>query len=263
MHWQLLDTGVRHAAWNMAIDEALLQLAEFEKTPVLRFYGWEAPTLSLGYFQSVNEVDLDECERLEFDWVRRPTGGRAVLHDRELTYSFVGPIELLADSVEKSYEILSEALALGLGELGLPAELTQRRPDSRAEKNPVCFVAPAYAELTIQGKKVIGSAQMRTKRAVLQHGSIPLSLNYEKLVRVFRLKQSEDTLRLLHEKSAGLEEFLNSTRSLEELKHAIQTGFERRFESKFKSISLREPVAELACKLFAEKYSTRAWNFLR
>jgi len=263
MVWKLLDTGIRHAAWNMALDEALLQMAEIEQIPILRFYGWETPTLSLGYFQSVDEVDLEACERAGFDWIRRPTGGRAVLHDRELTYSVVGPIALLAESVEKSYELLSEALAWGLRELGLRAELTLRRPDARAEKNPVCFVAPAYAELTIQGKKVIGSAQMRTKHAVLQHGSIPLTLDYQKLVQVFKLERSEDTLRLLGEKSAGLEEFLSRALSLEELKRAIQKGFERRFDLEFEPIALSEHVAERACTLFAEKYSTRAWNFLR
>jgi lipoate-protein ligase A len=263
MHWHLLDTGKKHAAWNMAIDEALLQWVQIQKTPVLRFYTWEAPTLSLGCFQSVQDVDLEACERWGFDWIRRPTGGRAVLHDHELTYSFVGLVELLDESVGQSYQMLSEALALGLRELGLEAEFTAPRRDVPGEKNPACFVAPSYAELTIQGKKVIGSAQMRTGRAVLQHGSIPLRLDYEVLARVLKFKHPENAVEFLQTKASGLEKFLKRSLSLVELKNAVCIGFERRFCTTFTKFDLDKEISQMACQLFAEKYSTRRWNYRR
>jgi lipoate-protein ligase A len=262
MHWHLLDTGVRHAAWNMAIDEALLNAAAIEQTPVLRFYQWENPTLSLGYFQSIHEANLDACEHWGLDWIRRPTGGRAVLHDHELTYSIVGPIGCFGKSVQASYERLSGALARGLRKVGLNAELTSDAPIN-TEKNPVCFSSPAYSELTIAGKKVIGSAQMRTQHALLQHGSIPLTLHYDKLISVVYLKYSQETLDRLRRKAVGLEELLGHTLSVAELKDALRKGFEEHWGIEFEPTSLSEDVSERACQLFIEKYSTREWNYLR
>jgi lipoate-protein ligase A len=262
MQWQLLDTGKRHAAWNMAIDEALLLTCESHSLPVLRFYQWENPTLSLGYFQNFSEVNVIECERMGIDWIRRPTGGRAVLHDDELTYSVIAPLEKMSTSIEVSYEMLSEALAIGIKKLGLYAQLTTRHK-SRDNKNPVCFVAPAYSELTIYGKKVIGSAQMRTKHALLQHGSIPITLDRERLVRIFNLECSHATLELIKEQSAGLRDFLTQSFDLSKLKNCICEGFKEKFGMQFIEIEMSEPVKNLACQLFAEKYSTQGWNTLR
>ncbi len=262
MQWYLLDTGTRHAAWNMAIDEGLLLTCEQTRTPILRFYQWENPTLSLGYFQSVSEISLIECDRLGIDWIRRPTGGRAVLHADELTYSVIAPIDTLAKSIEASYELLSEALALGLTHLGLDAQLTQKHA-LPGEKNPVCFVTPAYAELTLRGKKIIGSAQMRTKFALLQHGSIPFTLDSEKLVRVFSLTEAQHTRDLVKEQAAGLQDFLKCSLSVNELKRALCKGFEQSLDAQFEPIELSESVANLACQLFVKKYSTPEWNALR
>jgi lipoate-protein ligase A len=258
----MLDTGIRHAAWNMAIDEALLEGADAAKTPILRFYQWENPTLSLGYFQSINDVNLTECERLKVDWIRRPTGGRAVLHDDELTYSVVGPIEHFATGVESSYEMLSEALIFGLQELGLQPELT-RRDTNNSHKNPVCFAAPVYAELTIHGKKVIGSAQMRTKHTLLQHGSIPLTIDYEKLRKVFKVTSADGAMDMMKEKASGIADFLTRPLAMEQVKRAVRRGFERRFGTNFEPLAIGEALAERACELFVRKYSTQEWNHLR
>lgn len=241
---------------NMAIDEALLLSCDETRQITLRFYGWSRPTLSLGYFQSVADVDLEECQRRGFDWVRRPTGGRAVLHDHELTYSMIAPIEVLGGSVAQSHEKISRALARGLEKLGLHAEFVQSRASVK-EASAACFAAPAMVELTVQGKKVIGSAQMRTKKSLLQHGSIPITIDFDALAAVLKLPAAA---RLLRQKAAGLADFLAREPTIEELQHAFIKGFEEIFETEFRAAGLSSQERALAERLYAEKYSTWAWN---
>ncbi len=276
MPWRLLDTGTHSAALNMALDEALLLVCDEQPQVTLRFYGWARPTLSLGYFQSITEIDLAECERRGFDWVRRPTGGRAVLHDHELTYSIVAPIELLGASVAQSHERISRALARGLEKLGLHAEFAKRAgshsqplPRSTGEGCPpgspkggvraACFAAPAAVELTVQGKKVIGSAQVRTKKSLLQHGSIPMTIDFDVLAAVLKMREPA-ALRLLQQKAGGLADFLAREPTIEELKQALIKGFEEIFEATFRAEGLSSQERALAERLCTEKYSTCAWN---
>lgn len=258
MNWRLLDTGVQNAAWNMALDEALALACDEKPRATVRFYGWTRPTLSLGRFQSVGDVDLEECARRDFEWVRRPTGGRAVLHDHELTYSVVAPIELLGESVHRSHERISRALAVGLQKFGLKAEFASPRRGIRPyAPTAACFAVPASVELTVQGKKVIGNAQMRTKKSLLQHGSIPITIDFDALAVVLKLSASA---RLLHQKATGLADFLTRELTIGELKRALIEGFENFFEIKFRAEELTLQERTLAEKLYIEKYSTRAWN---
>ncbi|MCS7198213.1 MAG: lipoate--protein ligase family protein [Candidatus Bipolaricaulota bacterium] len=253
---RLLDTGTHGAAMNMAIDEALLLLCDEKPKVTLRFYGWARPTLSLGYFQSVHEIDLEECERRGFDWVRRPTGGRAVLHDYELTYSVIAPIEVLGESIAQSHEKISRALAVGLEKLGLHAEFTQSRASVK-EVSAACFAVPAAVELTVGGKKVIGSAQVRTKGSLLQHGSIPITIDFDALAAVLKIAQPD----LLRKKAAGLAEFLGYEPSLDALKDALRQGFAEFFQVELQASELSHEEYALAEKLCTEKYATRAWNW--
>ncbi|MCS6935961.1 MAG: lipoate--protein ligase family protein [Candidatus Bipolaricaulota bacterium] len=256
MLWRVLDTGVGSAPWNMAVDEALLRSCDAQPHVTLRLYQWERPTLSLGYFQDLSEIDLEECARRGFDWVRRPTGGRAVLHHDELTYSFVAPIALLGESVARSHEQISRALALGLERLGLRAEFAHHRERS-PDLSAVCFATPAPVELSIQNKKVIGSAQVRTQRSLLQHGSIPLSIDFEALAAV--LKISDPRARsLLRQRAAGLREFRAISR--EALRAAIRSGFEEHFRQKFTVGTLTAEEEAHARELLRRKYATHAWN---
>lgn len=256
MIMRFLDTGIQSAAMNMAIDEALLLSCDEKPQITLRFYGWARPTLSLGYFQSVNEIDIAECERRGFDWVRRPTGGRAVLHDHELTYSVIAPIETLGESVAQSHEKISRALALGLEKLGLHAEFAQLRAPIK-EARAACFAVPALVELTVQGRKIIGSAQVRTKKSLLQHGSIPITIDFDALAAVLKIKRSE----LLRRKAAGLAEFLGYAPTLDALKDAVRRGFEEFFAIALQPQELSCEEHALAEKLCAEKYATHAWNW--
>lgn len=177
--WRLLRTAPARGAWNMAIDEAILEAAGQEAAlPTLRLYAWEPACLSLGYAQRVSDVNEHALAQNGWDLVRRPTGGRAILHTDELTYSVIGSLHepRLTGSVLESYRTLSTALLDALHRLQIPAEALARpevAPGSDP-KGPVCFEVPSNYEITVQGKKLIGSAQARRKEGVLQHGSLPL-----------------------------------------------------------------------------------------
>lgn len=171
--WRLLDTGARDAAWNMACDVALMERARRTGESVFRVYAWARPTLSFGRHESARpQYDPAAIADAGLDLVRRPTGGRALLHDHEVTYSVTAPLvdgESLAASVRRFNGILLRALhALGVGavEASDPRAL---RPEGAA-----CFAVPAAGELTLGGRKLVGSAQVRQDGALLQHGSILL-----------------------------------------------------------------------------------------
>jgi len=180
-NWRFLDTGPNLAAYNMAIDEELLARAQAgEKIPALRFYTWDPPAVSIGRFQKIETaVDAAACKLLGFDIVRRVTGGRAVLHRRELTYSVIARSDnpLFPPEVLGTYKIIASGLLAGLRNLGVDAEMVSRggrhaslvRKDA---KDPACFSSPSWYEIVVQGKKIIGSAQRRLSGAFLQHGSI-------------------------------------------------------------------------------------------
>ena len=179
--WKLLDSGSNIGAYNMAADEELLGRAQAgEAMPVLRFYAWDPPAVSLGRFQDIKlAVNADACKRLGFDIVRRITGGRSVLHHRELTYSIIARADnrLFHPSVLGTYKVIAACLLAGLQNLGIPAEIVSRGGRHAAlvkkeAKDPACFSSPSWYEILANGKKIIGSAQRRVEGAFLQHGSI-------------------------------------------------------------------------------------------
>src|SRR5256714_4150073 len=173
--WRLLLDSPAAGAWNMAVDEVLLEgVVAGTAPPTLRFYGWTPPCLSLGYFQPFDAVNLDGCRALGVDVVRRPTGGRAILHDRELTYSVVLPASTLGHDggVLPSYRRLSLALQDGLRRLGVPATLAPESAGRSAAHGAVCFDRPSAPEILLHGRKLVGSAQMRRGGGPLQPGSI-------------------------------------------------------------------------------------------
>lgn len=165
----------------MAVDEAILEAAARQEVlPTLRLYAWDPPCLSLGHAQPFSDVDLDRLHKLGWDLVRRPTGGRAILHTDELTYAVIGPQDdpRLAGGVLESYRRLAQALVSALHLLGAPAQInssTKLSSHSEMPQPPVCFEAPSDYEITINGKKLMGSAQARKQGCLLQHGSLPLT----------------------------------------------------------------------------------------
>jgi len=198
--WRLLVDPPASGAWNMAVDEVLLDgIAAGTAPPTLRFYGWTPPCLSLGYFQPFDVVDLDSCRALGVDIVRRPTGGRAILHDREVTYSVVLPAWVLGQDggVLLSYHRLSLALQDGLRRLGVPATLAPASAaPSTAVHGPACFDRPSAHEILLNGRKLVGSAQVRRGGAILQHGSILVEPRIASLIACLRLPVGSGSQRI-------------------------------------------------------------------
>ena len=237
--WRLLDTGAHSGVWNMALDEALWRvLSQRGTAPVLRLYRWREPTLSLGRFQSLEAINLEACRRLGIAVVRRPTGGRAILHhERELSYSLVHPLEGMG-SVLQSHRRISEALRLGLRRLGIEAELVKAgaeagRGTSSTGAEAACFATPSWWELTARGRKLVGSAQVRSQRALLEHGSLLLELELEKLAEILTPdgspKGKRELERVLRRQASGLWEAASREITPEELKEALTAGFAERF----------------------------------
>lgn len=172
--WRLLDTPPAPGAWNMAVDEALAESVRAGGPPVLRVYRWSPPCLSLGRNQPTHGYDRDEIRRRGLDVVRRPTGGRAVLHHRELTYGVAAPQGALG-APRQAYAAINRALVAGLRRLGVPAHL-QPAGTARAPLPSLapCFEQPVEGEVTAAGRKLVGSAQRTEAGVMLQHGSLPV-----------------------------------------------------------------------------------------
>jgi lipoate-protein ligase A len=177
--WRLLVDPPGQGAWNMAVDESLLEhVGSGGSPPTLRLYAWQPACLSLGYAQPFEDVDTARLGELNWDVVRRPTGGRAILHTDELTYSITTPLvePRVAGTVLESYNRLAGALLAAVKSLGVPVEVKEHAAGQNNQgQGPVCFEVPSAYEITVGGKKLIGSAQARRREGVLQHGTLPLS----------------------------------------------------------------------------------------
>jgi lipoate-protein ligase A len=175
--WRLIRSGAADGATNMAVDEAILRaVVDGQVPPTLRLYAWKPPCLSLGRSQKVADVDLDALHAAGYELVRRPTGGKAILHVDELTYSVVVPQDdpRVAGGIVGSYRRLSAGLVRGLERLGVMGLVADQRAGNRGLEGPVCFEVPSDYEITVAGRKLAGSAQMRSQGVVLQHGALPL-----------------------------------------------------------------------------------------
>ena len=158
----------------MEQDRALLEEMERSKTqPVLRFYEWSEPTLSLGYHQSPDTLDAERLHRDSVPFVRRPTGGAAVLHSQELTYAIIIPSRNEPEIAAEILEGVSRAIAMALRAIGVAAAVSPHGEPLTALKNRTsCFLRTSRWEVTVHGRKIVGSAQRKLPRALLQHGSI-------------------------------------------------------------------------------------------
>lgn len=182
--WRLLITPPAAGAWNMAVDQAVLEAAgRGACPPTLRLYAWQPACLSLGYAQPFKDVDVPGLKSNGWDVVRRVTGGRAILHTDELTYSVSAPPDepRVQGSVLESYQRLARALLAAVRSLGLPVEMEENTQLMGADKGPVCFEVPSAYEIVVGGRKLIGSAQARKKEGILQHGTLPLHGNLARI----------------------------------------------------------------------------------
>ncbi|SHF53779.1 lipoate--protein ligase family protein [Desulforamulus putei] len=254
---------------NMAVDEAILICqSEGKVPPTIRFYQWNPPAITIGYFQKINqEVDLEACREAGIDCVRRLTGGRAVLHHRELTYSLVTTENdpHVPGGVLSSYLAISKGLLAGLRNLGLEGKVVEGA-SQRSKGTAACFDAPSWYEITIDGKKVIGSAQTRKHGSLLQHGSVPIILEAEEVCRYLRFPSpaiKEYAFRRLRDKAAGLAQLLGYVPPMPSIEKAFLAGFAEGLgiQPVVDELTVREK--ELARDLYINKYRQDTWNFKR
>jgi len=264
--WRLLDTREVTAEKNMAIDEALLiSHAMGLSLPTIRFYSWSPPAISLGSSQKPEEIDLLACQANGVDVVKRITGGRAVFHDDELTYSLVAAEDnqRIAGSITESYHKIASGLYKGFKKLGADVEMA-RSPEKHAENSTACFDAPSWYEIVWQGKKVAGSAQTRRKNVILQHGSIPLSMDIDKFIILLNVKSENQREKLsqgLKKKACGLDQVLKRKVTYGEVKEALIASMEEQLQIVLAPGTLSAQEIEIARKLITDsKYSLQG-NF--
>lgn len=271
--WYYLDSGKCSASYNMALDEALLNWhSEGLIPPVIRFYEWAPATLSIGYFQKVErDIDLEAVRASNLGFVRRPTGGRAVLHDQEITYSVIVSEShpKMPETVTEAYRVISEGLLEGFRDLGLEAyfsvpDTEEKRADLKKPKSAVCFDAPSWYELVVAGKKIAGSAQTRQKGVILQHGAILLSLDLELLLSVFKFETEEQKEKMrnkLPEKAVAIDRLTDRAITVEQCKTAFKRGFAKALEIELVPFELTEEQKVYVANLEREKYANDDWNF--
>lgn len=225
-------------AENMAIDSALLEAAAQGRSPLtLRLYAWDPPAVTIGRFQSIDTVDVDLCGSLGIDIVRRPTGGRGVLHADELTYSLVGTVEDgIPPGVERSYAFLSQALSCAFSRLGVAAQLVAG--EGRASMSAACYVSGSTADLCAGAAKLSGSAQVWKSEAVLQHGCFVRSRDVEREASVFML-EGEERARLVSQ-TVTLEDLLDERPDVDSIISAVVASFSDLFDREFLLGSLTE-----------------------
>jgi lipoate-protein ligase A len=261
--WRFIDSGPKRASLNMAIDEAIAEsVGKGLAPPTLRFYGWNPPAVSIGYSQNIEEVDQEECRLKNYDIVRRPTGGRAILHNKELTYSIMSPADnpLFSKNIMSSYKILHQGIMIGLRKLGLIPEMVSGR-DKKGNKSPACFFSPSIYELTIDGKKIIGSAQKRWQKVMLQQGSILLDLDVDALFSVLSNQNSRGAKERAGQKMTSISRELGKSVDIDNVKKVMTDGFEEALGIRLKRGSLTDYETALAFRLSVEKYSNKEWNY--
>jgi lipoate-protein ligase A len=257
----------------MAVDEAILNAhSRGLVPPTIRFFGWDPPTLSIGYFQrAAKEVEFEALKEKGLGFVRRPTGGRAVLHDQELTYSVIVSEShpMMPTSVNESYRVLSMGLLEGFRVLGFQAEMVSLADEEEKKKyesmgSAACFDSPSWYELVVEGRKVVGSAQVRQQHTILQHGSILLDLDADLLFSVLTFPSDRVRERMMatfKERAVSIKDFSGRTVTYDEAVDAFAKGFARGLGVNLEAAELTEYERELAKQLVQEKYGTDSWNF--
>ena len=260
--WSLIvDPAPGAGAWNMAVDEHLLESLDGGGETIVRFYRWARPTVSLGYSQSLERaVDLEFCRKRGIDVVRRPTGGKLVLHDREITYSVCSTeASVFSSTLADSYRLISRALVRGLERMGLTAALAGPAPDSYRRGVMPCFSFPARDEIEVGGKKLVGSAQKRIGSRFLQHGSIPLDADPDRDRRIASASRADPANVRVISLSEALGRPVTFDWAVGHLVEGLAEGFGVRFNPK----SLTAVDLENVRRIERERYANPLWTLAR
>ncbi|WP_077324598.1 lipoate--protein ligase family protein [Virgibacillus siamensis] len=258
--WGILDSGFHDASVNMALDEALLNWhSEGKIPPVLRFYGWKKPSLSLGHFQKDAEINYRNLQKHQCQHVRRLTGGSAVLHDDELTYSIVISEKNpgIPSSIQEAYYVLSKGIIQGYKNLGIEANYAE---DLSRERSAICFERPAFYEMVADGKKLSGNAQTRKRGVLLQHGSIPLSIDEIMLFDLFVFPNEEVKARkrrAFAKKAAAINQLTEQKQTYDTVKKAFYEGFRDGLDLQLEPFTLSESQWNEVFHLAETNYSTK------
>jgi lipoate-protein ligase A len=265
--WRLIPFNRFSAFENMATDEAILKEAKRGQIPpTLRFYGWRGPAVSIGYFQDYRrEINRDFCHKGGIDIVRRPTGGKAVFHDSDLTYSFVAHERnpLFSSDIMENYGTISRCIARGLTKAGIEAALVEKGRGSRlGSQDFFCFSLPHRNELLAGGRKICGSAQLRSRSAFLQHGSILLDFDPEMTARVMWKNEKNHKGEVARMKCSVtcVNEQCESGTGTDLLCMYIKESFEETMKVRLLESGLTPREEALKEQFLRDKYSTPEWN---
>jgi lipoate-protein ligase A len=236
---RVLETGCNPGAWNMALDETLLKDLVDHDTPILRLYGWQPPCVSIGYFQSMEEeVDVLKCGTMGVDVVRRITGGGAVLHEFELTYTFI--TKNYPANILESYELICEPVVLCLNRLGYNAKYVPLN------------------DIVVDNKKVSGNAQTRKNNTLLQHGTILLAVDIEKMFSMLKVPSEKIKDKMIKDVNARV---TGINKSFEEVASNLKESFAELFGAQIITDTLCTKEKKDTEKFAIEKYSSRQWNW--
>jgi lipoate-protein ligase A len=237
---RVLETGYNNAALNMAIDEALIE--NIGDAPILRIYGWRPAAVSIGYFQSIKEeVDLEKCGKIGVDVVRRLTGGGAVLHEFELTYSFI--TKQYPQNIMESYRWICEPIVASINRVGFDANFVPLN------------------DIVVKGKKVSGSAQTRRNGVLLQHGTILLDIDVDKMFSILKVPSEKLKDKIIKDVKERVTSLAGTT--FEEVASSLKASFATRFDSKLLADTMNTDEICRARGLAEQKYRSREWNFRR
>lgn len=263
--WRLIADPPLDGATNMAIDEAILEaVGRFDAPPTLRLFRWEPACLSLGYAQPASDADREQLAARGWHLVRRMTGGRAILHVDELTYSAALPIghPLAAGTIVESYRRLSAALLRAVEQLGLAARAAPKSA-STAASGPVCFEAPSDYEITADGKKLVGSAQVRRQNAALQHGSLPLTGDVTRIAEALAYPDEAtrgQARRRIAERATTFAGAAGHEVTWDEAAETVAASFAATFNLNLEPGALGEAESARAAELRASRYAADGWN---
>ncbi len=261
--WRLLADPAADGAWNMAVDEAIADaVGEGRVPPTLRLYRWDRPHVSLGYLQTApGGVDLAACRWLEIPIIRRPSGGRAVLHAQELTYSVAVPLDGSWRDlpVAHAFRVLCQGLIAGLRHLGLLAELGKAASGAGNDRTKACFLLRGLPAVLVKGRKLIGSAQRRYDRSLLQHGSLLLDFDPTLHKAVFPGWPRKDPASGI----TCLRALLGGPPPIQELCAALAAGWSEAFQAPCVPGVLGPNERAHAGELRGSRYTQDAWTFRR